>query len=1085
MGKKRLLFKRYLDLFKDQPYGIVGLSENNTINITTVFPDIVDPENSNSIVYENNTWTGKTLASADTNSVALDAINVANGVAGLDNTGKLTLDKLPHIQVSNLSDMEITQPTMNNQVLVYDVNVNKWRNTILTPDLATDFVPRTRSVNGRALDGDIVLTSSDTNSVPLARTVNGKPLTSDIVITNMDTNSVPTLRTINGYPLSSDIALTSADTNSVPVTRTVNGRPLTSNITLSAADVLAVPVTRSVNTKPLNNDITLSAADVSAIDLSLLNMPNGVAGLDSLGKIGMSALPSLTLESSLSDVEMSSPVENDQALVFDSLTNSWKNNTLNYVSPFRTINNLPLTSDIELTAANVSALGVDLLNVANGVAGLDSAGKIGASALPTLSLSALEDVQFSSLTTNQTLVYDGAQWTNSSTPGVSSTINGYSLSSNIVLNAADVLAIPLAEKNAANGVAGLDSSSRLSSSQLPANVLLSSQINVANGLAGLDSGSRLLSAQIPTNVLLSGQINIANGVAGLNASGKLPISSLPDLPFSSGLFTDLLISSPIAGQVMTYNGSRWVNTSSSSGGGANIGGELFSQIVHSCTHNIEPMLIGVTKDNKRVYYVSSTVYSWTRLEFVSAANFTEPSTSVISKITCDNIGGIYVLFNSGNLWIVSVDNALSDGEMVANVFNFWICERMGITFSRRLTPIPIFINSNNTALQCRGANTGGWFGLGNTTTQASFTTISTTTFAPNNIRNLWHFNTSNVILGFTIIQTTDFRIWFAGNNPNGVFGRGNTTNSTTFVDVTSNWGNLFLPIENVLVCGDILSSIGTFYCLIHRKNGSVDVLHQSGRINGADVTTAASVPLTFLQANETITQLTYTGTVNITNRVFLVTNLGNLYMRGHNTIGTSIANFTLVDTGISRILADKITSTRFDSITPYPWYTLTGANANRWLPSLAIKDGFLSLAGTAGTSGNLGTYKPSIIGILPTTTFARCKIQTIVPDTPIVSGVLWHHPSEYDLIPTYFANTFAIANAAGWGNNSFGQGVLNMIVLDAEGYLYSFFNMNSTSHQGNPTNNWPHYKSKGVPPTQQSGSIFTNTRAFLPINPFL
>ena len=1107
MVAKRQILKRYIDLYKNQPGGIAGLDNNNTISLTSVFPEIVDPENRNSIVYENNKWTGKTLESVDTNSVALAEINVANGVAGLDGTGKLAVSLLPPIQVSQLADTQLST-LGDNQVLMYDINLNKWKNTLLTPDSTTGLVPQTRLVNGRPLSTDIVLNSTDTDSVPLTRSVNGKALSSDIILTAADTNSVPIVRSINGYPLSSDVILTSADTNSVPLTRTVNGKPLSSNviltsadtssvpltrtvngralstdISLSAQDVSAVPVTRSVNGRPLTSDIVLTAADVSAIDSSLLNVPNGVAGLNSSGKIGMSALPSLSLESSLMDVEMTSPLENDQALVYDTLTNSWKNNTLNFVSPFRTINNQPLTSDVTLTAADVSALGVDLLNVANGVAGLDPSGKISTSNLPAIPLASLDDVQFSGLTTNHTLVFDGTQWTNSAASGVSSTINGYSLSSNIVLNAADVQAIPLAEKNAANGVAGLDASSRLTVAQLPTSTLLSTQVNVANGVAGLDAGSRLLAAQIPTNVLLSSQINVANGVAGLNASSKLPISSLPDLPFSSSLFTDLLISSPIAGQVMTYNGSRWVNTSSSSGGSSVGGAELFSQIIHSCPHAPEPMLVGVTKDNKRVYYVSRNVYSWTRLEFVSATGVTEPSTSVISKITCDNDSGIYVLFNSGNLWIVTV-GGVSDGEMIANVFNFWICERLGIQQSRRHQPIPIFINSNNTALQCRGANEGGWFGLGNTTTQASFTTISTTTFAPNNIRNLWHFNTNSPITGFTIIQTTDFRIWFAGNNTNGVFGRGNTTDSTSFVDVTSNWGNLFLPIENVVVCGEVLSSNVSFGCLIHRKNGSVDVLHQSGNINGAVLTTATNVPLTFLQANETITQLTFTGTVSITPRVFLVTSLGNLYMRYNNTIGTALVNFTLVDTGISRILADKITSTQFNSNSPYPWYNVTGVSANRWLPSLAIKNGFLSLAGTAGPPGYYGTVKPGIIGTLPSTTFARCKLQTIVPDTPIVSGVLWHHPSEYDLIPTFFANINAIATA--WGNAIYGQGVLNMIVLDAEGYLYSFFNMNSSSHQGNTINtHWPHYKTKGVPPTPQTGGTVANTRVFVPINPFL
>lgn len=53
----------------------------------------------------------------------------------------------------------------------------------------------------------------------------------------------------------------------------------------SAADIGAVPTSRTINTKPLSANITLKASDVGAVDATQLNVPNGVAGIGSDGKL--------------------------------------------------------------------------------------------------------------------------------------------------------------------------------------------------------------------------------------------------------------------------------------------------------------------------------------------------------------------------------------------------------------------------------------------------------------------------------------------------------------------------------------------------------------------------------------------------------------------------------------------------------------------------------------------------------------------------------------------------------------------------------------------------------------------------------
>lgn len=126
-------------------------------------------------------------------------------------------------------------------------------------------VPTSRTINSKALTGNITLSAADVGAVPVSRTVNSKALSSNITLNYADVGAVPSTRTVNGKALSDDISITASDVGAVPTSRTINSKALTSNITLSAADVSAVPTTRTVNSKALSSDITLSASDVGAV----------------------------------------------------------------------------------------------------------------------------------------------------------------------------------------------------------------------------------------------------------------------------------------------------------------------------------------------------------------------------------------------------------------------------------------------------------------------------------------------------------------------------------------------------------------------------------------------------------------------------------------------------------------------------------------------------------------------------------------------------------------------------------------------------------------------------------------------------
>lgn len=111
---------------------------------------------------------------------------------------------------------------------------NKPENTYVTGTLNYSAYHWAQKAQASADDAEAIVAG---NFVPLTRTINGKALDSNIILSPADISSVPTTRTINNKALSANISLTSADTGSVPTTRTINTKPLSANVTLSASDI--------------------------------------------------------------------------------------------------------------------------------------------------------------------------------------------------------------------------------------------------------------------------------------------------------------------------------------------------------------------------------------------------------------------------------------------------------------------------------------------------------------------------------------------------------------------------------------------------------------------------------------------------------------------------------------------------------------------------------------------------------------------------------------------------------------------------------------------------------------------------------
>jgi len=84
-------------------------------------------------------------------------------------------------------------------------------------------------------------------------------------INELDTEKVPKTTTVNGKALSSNITLTASDVSAVPTTTTVNGNALSSNITLDYEDILKLPTTTTDDATAVIDVATTSIYTLTAV----------------------------------------------------------------------------------------------------------------------------------------------------------------------------------------------------------------------------------------------------------------------------------------------------------------------------------------------------------------------------------------------------------------------------------------------------------------------------------------------------------------------------------------------------------------------------------------------------------------------------------------------------------------------------------------------------------------------------------------------------------------------------------------------------------------------------------------------------
>ena len=257
-----------------------------------------------------------------------DALNNASEIEYLEHDPIFTASAAYNITNSDVnrwrqmaSEGRITEIVMNNETkgtsgivdlgtvvtTETDPTVPNWAKSATKPSYTASevgAVPTTRTVNGKALTGNITLTAEEVGALPDTTVIPTKvsDLTNDSgfttntgTITGITMNGVSkgtsgivnlgTVVTTETDPTvpswakaSTKPSYTASEVGAVPTTRTVNGKELSSDISLTSTDVGAVPRSRTVNEKPLSGNITLTAEDVGALPNSTV-IPSKVSDL--------------------------------------------------------------------------------------------------------------------------------------------------------------------------------------------------------------------------------------------------------------------------------------------------------------------------------------------------------------------------------------------------------------------------------------------------------------------------------------------------------------------------------------------------------------------------------------------------------------------------------------------------------------------------------------------------------------------------------------------------------------------------------------------------------------------------------------
>lgn len=298
---------------------------------------------------------------------------------------------------------------------------------------------------------------------------------------------------------------------------------------------LGLAIVNSVNGRV--GIVQLGALDVGAIPTTQKGAANGVATLDGTGKLTSAQMPAPT--AGVSSVDGRTGVV--------TLADLYATAGHAHAYPVTSVNGS--TGAVTLTAASVSAIALSQKGAASGVASLDSSAHLllaqippeawtdvydAASQVAMLALPANRSDICRRTDTNRNYMLTGndptvlSNWKIFLTPpDAVTTVNGEA--GDVSLSAADVSALAVADRGAANGVASLDSGTHVPTAQIPG-------LDGAKITSGLVNFSRLPTGATSTTVSVGNhahdyvehdEVGAVDGVASLDSSGRVPIGQIP------------------------------------------------------------------------------------------------------------------------------------------------------------------------------------------------------------------------------------------------------------------------------------------------------------------------------------------------------------------------------------------------------------------------------------------------------------------------------------------------------------------------------------------------------------------------------
>lgn len=228
--------------------------------------------------------------------------------------------------------------------------------------------------------------------------------------------------------------------------------------------------------------------------------------------------------------------------------------------------------------------------------------------------------------------------------------------------------------------------------------------------------------------------------------------------------------------------------------------------------------------------------------------------------------------------------------------------------------VRIYIKKTDGYIYGAGYNSQGQLGLGDNTLRSTFTQI---TSLGTNVIGFWNMGST---YGCAVVQKSDHSIWVAGYNGYGQLGNGNTTDQTSFIDVTSAWGG-----GSGYVLKQVIGGFGYYYTGLVTissmgmllDNGTTTIFKMAGANTNkqlGDLTlTDRSTPVTPNVGIGRITEVAFLGALGC---VQALKEDNDLYSWGRNNdgqIGNGVANTTKVDpviveSNVTKLFSDGMNS---------------------------------------------------------------------------------------------------------------------------------------------------------------------------------